>query len=161
MKVDDRQERRFARRSMAWPAFAQVNLGQMVTAGQPHRRVAGDRSASLSISRLPQQQLGEVREGLTVKVTTDAIPGREFEGKLTAINSTIDPVTRNVTLAGHAREPGSRFDAPECSRRSKCLAAAKESDALHSSDRGFLRALRRFGLRDREKAGREDAARNR
>ena len=47
---------------------------------------------------LPQQQLADVKPDLPVKVTTDAIPGREFEGKLTAINSSIDPATRNVSL---------------------------------------------------------------
>jgi membrane fusion protein (multidrug efflux system) len=47
---------------------------------------------------LPQQQLADVKSDLPVKVTTDAIPDREFEGKLTAVNSSIDPTTRNVTL---------------------------------------------------------------
>ena len=31
-------------------------------------------------------------------MTTDAIPGREFDGTLTAVNSAIDPATRNVSL---------------------------------------------------------------
>jgi membrane fusion protein (multidrug efflux system) len=33
-----------------------------------------------------------------VRVHTDVVPGREFTGKLTALNSSVDPVTRNVTL---------------------------------------------------------------
>ena len=43
---------------------------------------------------------------------TDAVPGHEFKGKLTAINSMVDPVTRNVTLQAtlenpdHALRPG-------------------------------------------------------
>jgi membrane fusion protein (multidrug efflux system) len=47
---------------------------------------------------LPQQQLAEVKPDLPVKVTTDAVPDREFEGKLTAVKSSVDPVTRNVSL---------------------------------------------------------------
>ncbi len=61
---------------------------------------------------LPQQQLNEVQPGITVKVTTDAIAGREFEGKLTAVNSAVDPATRSVGLQAtldnrdHALRPG-------------------------------------------------------
>jgi membrane fusion protein, multidrug efflux system len=45
-------------------------------------------------------------------VRTDAVPGREFKGKLTALNSMVDTVTRNVTLQAtlenpdHALKPG-------------------------------------------------------
>jgi membrane fusion protein (multidrug efflux system) len=45
-------------------------------------------------------------------VHTDALPGREFKGKLTAINSMVDAVTRNVGLQAtfenpdHALRPG-------------------------------------------------------
>jgi membrane fusion protein (multidrug efflux system) len=35
---------------------------------------------------------------MAVRVTTDAFPGQSFEGKLTAINSEVDAVTRNVRL---------------------------------------------------------------
>jgi membrane fusion protein, multidrug efflux system len=37
---------------------------------------------------------------LQVRVHTDALPGHEFTGKLTAINSSVDPVTRNISLQG-------------------------------------------------------------
>ena len=30
-------------------------------------------------------------------------PDREFEGKLTAVNSAVDPATRNVSVAGDDR----------------------------------------------------------
>jgi membrane fusion protein (multidrug efflux system) len=61
---------------------------------------------------LPQQELSKISTGLEVRVHTDAIPGREFKGKLTAINSMVDTVTRNVSLQGtlenpdHALRPG-------------------------------------------------------
>jgi len=88
-----------------------VNPGQMVNAGatlvtlQALDKVFADFA-------LPQQQLNEVKPGLPVKVSTDAIAGREFEGTLTAVNSAIDPVTRNVSLqatfdnADHALRAG-------------------------------------------------------
>jgi membrane fusion protein (multidrug efflux system) len=74
-----------------------VNPGQMVKVGDPlvSLQALGQVFADFS---LPQQQLADVKTDLPVKVTTDAIPDREFEGKLTAVNSSIDPATRNVTL---------------------------------------------------------------
>ena len=47
---------------------------------------------------LPQQRLGELAEGLKVAVSSDAYPGRRFEGKITAVNPDIDPATRNVRI---------------------------------------------------------------
>ena len=74
-----------------------VNPGQMVKVGDPLVSLQALGQVFVDFS-LPQQQLADVKPGLPVKVTTDAIPDREFEGKLTAVNSSIDPATRNVTL---------------------------------------------------------------
>ena len=47
-----------------------------------------------------------------MRVTSDAIPGRDFKGKLTAINSQVDEVTRNVQVQAtlenkeHLLKPG-------------------------------------------------------
>lgn len=49
---------------------------------------------------LPQQLLAAITDGLPLHVLTDAYPGRDFPGELTAINSEIDPVTRNIRLQG-------------------------------------------------------------
>ncbi|NND91309.1 MAG: efflux RND transporter periplasmic adaptor subunit [Granulosicoccus sp.] len=45
---------------------------------------------------LPQQALARVTQGLDVRVTTDAVPGRQFTGSITAINTEIDTTTRTV-----------------------------------------------------------------
>src|SRR2546430_898416 len=61
---------------------------------------------------LPQQHLPKLSPGLEVRVHTDVVAGRQFTGKLTALNSSVDPVTRNVTLQAtidnkdHALRPG-------------------------------------------------------
>jgi membrane fusion protein (multidrug efflux system) len=61
---------------------------------------------------LPQQFLARLSQGLDVKVTSDAVDGRDFPGKLTAINSSVDPITRNVGLQAtlenhdHVLRPG-------------------------------------------------------
>lgn len=74
-----------------------VNPGQMVKVGDPLVSLQALGQVFVDFS-LPQQQLADVKTGLTVKVTTDAVPNREFEGRLTAVNSSIDPATRNVSL---------------------------------------------------------------
>lgn len=81
-----------------------VNPGQMVKVGDPLVSLQTMGQVYFDFA-LPQQQLAEVKQDLAVKVTTDAIPGREFEGKLTAINSSIDPATRNVTLQATLDNP--------------------------------------------------------
>ena len=77
----------------------EVNLGQFVD--------NGDKIVSLQALDpiyvdflLPQQLIAGLSVGQPLKLMTDAYPGRDFEGKLTAINSEIDPVTRNIRLQG-------------------------------------------------------------
>jgi membrane fusion protein, multidrug efflux system len=74
-----------------------VNPGQMVKVGDALVSLQGLDQVFVDFS-LPQQQLAEIKPDLSVKVTTDALPDREFDGKLTAVNPAIDPVTRNVSL---------------------------------------------------------------
>jgi membrane fusion protein (multidrug efflux system) len=47
---------------------------------------------------LPQQRLADISDGMTVRVSTDSVPGMVFEGRLTAIDSEIDVATRNINL---------------------------------------------------------------
>jgi len=54
---------------------------------------------------LPQQQIAQVKRGEAVTVTSDAWPGREFSGKISAINSTIDPSTRNIQVEATISNP--------------------------------------------------------
>jgi membrane fusion protein, multidrug efflux system len=61
---------------------------------------------------LPQQNLPKLGTGYEARVHADALPGHEFKGKVTAINSMVDPVTRNVGVqatlenSDHALRPG-------------------------------------------------------
>jgi membrane fusion protein (multidrug efflux system) len=88
-----------------------VNLGQMITPGQQVVSLQSLDPVFVDFN-LPQQELPKLQPGLEVHVRTDALPGRDFAGKLTAINSSVDTTTRNVavqaTLANpdHALRPG-------------------------------------------------------
>lgn len=77
----------------------QVNVGQMIPAGQPVVSLQALDPLYVDFA-LPQQYLPRLSQGLELKVASDAVPGRAFAGKLTAINSSVDQVTRNVTLQG-------------------------------------------------------------
>jgi len=89
----------------------QVNVGQMITAGQQVVSLQALDPLYVDFA-LPQQDLPRLSAGLEVRVHTDVVAGREFSGKLTALNSSVDPVTRNVTLQAtienkdHALRPG-------------------------------------------------------
>src|SRR5260370_11442752 len=89
----------------------QVNVGQSIDARQPIVQLTALDPVYVDFA-LPQQELAKLSAGFEVRVHTDAVPGREFKGKLTAINSMVDTVTRNVTLqatlenADHALRPG-------------------------------------------------------
>jgi membrane fusion protein, multidrug efflux system len=82
----------------------QVNAGQMINAGQ---QVVSLQSLDPVFAdfALPQQHFAKLSQGLEVRVTTDAVPGRVFTGKLTAVNSMIDIATRNVTVQATLDNP--------------------------------------------------------
>jgi membrane fusion protein (multidrug efflux system) len=82
----------------------QVNVGQMINAGQQVVALTALDPVYVDF-KLPQQELGRLSEGLEVTVRTDAVPGKEFKGKLTAIDSMIDSVTRNVSIQATLANP--------------------------------------------------------
>jgi membrane fusion protein (multidrug efflux system) len=88
-----------------------VNPGQMVAVGDKLVSLQTLDNVFVDFS-LPQNDLAKVAVGLEVNVTTDAVPGREFKGTLSAINSSIDPATRSVQVQAtlenkdHTLRPG-------------------------------------------------------
>jgi membrane fusion protein (multidrug efflux system) len=89
----------------------QVNVGQMINAGQQVVQLTALDRVYVDFA-LPEQYLAQLSNGLEVEVHADALPGRKFKGSLTAVNSMVDAVTRNVTAqatlenADHALRPG-------------------------------------------------------
>jgi len=82
----------------------QINVGQSIDARQPVVALTSLDPVYVDFT-LPQQELPKLATGLEVRVHTDALPAREFTGKLTAINSMVDPVTRNVSLQATLANP--------------------------------------------------------
>jgi membrane fusion protein (multidrug efflux system) len=74
-----------------------VNLGQILNEGDPIVSLQSIDPIFVNFS-LPQQHLTQIRTGLAVRITFDALAGRAIEGKITAINPEVDAATRNIRV---------------------------------------------------------------
>ncbi len=82
----------------------QVNVGQMINPGQQVVALTSLDPVYVDFA-LPQQHLAQLSQGLEVRVRSDAVPGRVFPGKLTAVNSMVDTATRNVSVQATLDNP--------------------------------------------------------
>ncbi len=71
-----------------------VNLGQFVNPGDPIVSLQQLNPIYLDFS-LPERQMGQVQEGTMVRATVDSMPGKTFEGRITAVEPQVDASTRN------------------------------------------------------------------
>jgi membrane fusion protein (multidrug efflux system) len=83
----------------------QVNLGQFVNPGDPIVSIQSLDPIFLDFS-LPEQRTGQVLEGTRIHASVDALPGRTFEGKVTAIEPLVDANTRNFKVQATLPNPG-------------------------------------------------------
>lgn len=74
-----------------------VNLGQMLREGDPIVSLQNLDPIFADFS-LPQQQISLVRNGQTVRMSCDALPGETREGRVTTINPLVDSATRNIRI---------------------------------------------------------------
>ena len=82
----------------------QVDIGQDLSQGVPIVSLQDTDPMRVNVS-LPQQSLGRIAEGQAVRVTTDAVPGRTFDGEITAIDTEIDASTRTVRVQAELQNP--------------------------------------------------------
>jgi len=74
-----------------------IDLGQYLQPGSAIATLTDTSRLFVDFS-VPQQQLRWLRTGSTVRVTTDAWPGREFTATVDTIEPRVDPNTRNITV---------------------------------------------------------------
>ncbi len=103
----------------------QVNVGQSIDARQPIVALTALDPVYVDFA-LPQQELSKLTPGLEARVRTDAVPGREFEGKLTALNSMVDTVTRNVILQATFENPDHALKPGMFVKVERCIAGEKQ-----------------------------------
>ena len=85
-----------------------VDLGQYVAAGTKLVTLQS-LDPILADFSVPQNQLGQVDPGQKVLLTTDALPGERFEGAVSALDSKVDPATRNVLVRASLPNPQHRL----------------------------------------------------
>ena len=74
-----------------------VSVGALVTPGDEIGTIIDDQQMNLDFS-VPAVLLSSLSKGLKVISTTSAYPNLEFEGKIVAIDSQVDPVTRSLIV---------------------------------------------------------------
>jgi membrane fusion protein, multidrug efflux system len=81
-----------------------VNLGQYLPAGSP---VVSNQSLNPIYVNVgvPQQAAAQVHVGRNLRVTTENVAGKVFAGSVTAIDSEVDPTTRNIQVQATLPNP--------------------------------------------------------
>jgi membrane fusion protein (multidrug efflux system) len=75
----------------------QVNLGQYVNPGQAIVPLQSLDPVYVDFA-VPQQEMGDVRVGAELHIAVEGVAGVAAKGRITAINSVVDPSTRNVNV---------------------------------------------------------------
>ena len=86
-----------------------IDIGQDLAQGVPIVSLQAVDPMRVNVS-LPQQALARIAEGQSVRVTTDAVPGRVFDGEITAIDTEIDIATRTVRVQAELENPADADD---------------------------------------------------
>ena len=85
----------------------QANLGQYLAAGAPIVPLQSLDPIYVQFA-VPQQEIEHMRPGTDVRVTSGG-EGIDLPGKITALDSVIDPATRNVQVQATLRNPGGKL----------------------------------------------------
>lgn len=86
----------------------QINLGQVINEGQAIVSLQSLNPVLVNFL-LPQHRLAQVKPGLTVRISTDALPGQEIEGKIIATNPDVDAATRNIRVQAQVANPSEQL----------------------------------------------------
>ncbi len=85
-----------------------VNLGQIVEQGTAVVTLQTIDPIYVDFS-LPQQRFSVLNPDAKVSLTTDAAPGEEFPGKITAVNPEVDDITRSVRVRATLENRGEKL----------------------------------------------------
>jgi membrane fusion protein (multidrug efflux system) len=85
-----------------------VNLGQYLSGGDALVTLQALNPIYVNFG-VPQQAIGQVRAGRSVRVSVNDLGGSEFTGQITAIDSVVDEATRNVQAQATFANPGAKL----------------------------------------------------
>jgi len=86
----------------------QVNLGQYLASGQAIVPLQSLNPIYVNFG-VPQQEAPRVQVGRTLRVTSDDVPGVQFAGRVTAVDSVVDQTTRNIQIQATLVNPEDRL----------------------------------------------------
>jgi membrane fusion protein, multidrug efflux system len=86
----------------------QVNLGQYLTSGEAVVSLQALNPIFVDFA-VPQQDLGSLRPGTEVRVTAEGLHGAALQGRITAVDSVVDPSTRNIDARAMLENPDARL----------------------------------------------------
>jgi len=86
----------------------QVNQGQILSIGDPIVALQMLNRVYVDFS-VPQQKLSQLARDMKVRVKSDATPDDVFNGKITAVNLEVDPVTRNIKVRALVENPDEKL----------------------------------------------------
>jgi membrane fusion protein (multidrug efflux system) len=86
----------------------QVNLGQYLSGGDSLVALQSLNPIYVNFG-VPQQSVGRIRTGRSVRITTDSLPGAAFTGRVTATDSVVDEATRNVQVQATLANPDGKL----------------------------------------------------
>ena len=86
----------------------QVNLGQYLSGGGALVTLQSLNPIYVNFG-VPQQATAQMKSGRGVRITSDSLPGVEFTGRITAIDSIVDEATRNVQVQATLANPDGKL----------------------------------------------------
>src|SRR5688572_4480139 len=86
----------------------QVNLGQYLTAGDAVVPLQSLNPIYVNFG-VPQQDAGQMRPGRSVRIRVGDLGDVEFGGRVSALDSVVDPATRNVQVQATLANPGGKL----------------------------------------------------
>lgn len=85
----------------------QISLGQYLAAGQAIVSLESVNPIYVNFG-VPQQDAPKMKLGHSLRVTSTDLPGIEFKGKITALDSLINEQTRNIQIQATLANPGGK-----------------------------------------------------
>jgi membrane fusion protein, multidrug efflux system len=86
----------------------QANVGQYLTGGDPVVPLQALNPIYINFG-IPQQDARHVTLGRRVRITAADIAGAEFSGNVSAVDSVVDPATRNITVQATLANPAGKL----------------------------------------------------
>jgi membrane fusion protein (multidrug efflux system) len=109
-----------------------VNLGQYMSGGDALVTLQSTSPIYVNFG-VPQQAVAQMRNGRTVRVTAEELPGVEFNGRITAVDSAVDPSTRNVQIQATLANPAGKLRPGMFVKAAVALGASSSVVALPAS----------------------------